>query len=176
MTPEVNFLDVNSAIFVHIGNFLSHWQFSFTLKIFFHIENFRSHCQISNFAAHFLLPASAGQLARFCKSEISIHVGNFHSHRKFSFTLAIFFHIGNFHSHRKLFGTKKLTSGKCWTRFSLNRRLHLKSVARTLLRRSSLHTVWYNAVSIHGSRRAGWGILGRRVNLFFDIPIDKSNS
>ena len=110
-SPEVNFLDVNSAIFVHIGNFLSHWQFSFTLKIFFHIENFRSHCQISNFAAHFLLPASAGQLARFCKSEISIHIGNFHSHRKFSFTLAIFFHIGNFHSHRKLFGTKKLTSG-----------------------------------------------------------------
>ena len=100
--PEVNFLDVNSANFVHIGNFLSHWQFSFTLKIFFHIENFRSHCQISNFAAHFCClpwpanwPAFANQKFPFTL-EISIHIVNFLSHWQFSFTLEIFIHIGNF--------------------------------------------------------------------------------
>ena len=46
------------------GNFRSHWQFSFTLKIFIHIENFLSHRQFSYFAAHLLLPAWAGQSAQ----------------------------------------------------------------------------------------------------------------
>ena len=51
--PEVNFLVVNSATFLEIGNF-------------------RFIRQFSEFSAHFLLPAWAGQLAHFCKSEIFV--------------------------------------------------------------------------------------------------------
>ena len=90
---EVNFLYVNSTIFVHIVNFLSHRIFSFTLKIFVHIENFLSQCKLSYFAAYFFLPASTNQSAHFFKLKIFIHNCNFLSQWQISFTLAFFFHI-----------------------------------------------------------------------------------
>ena len=70
---EVNFLDVNSAGILEI-------------------KKFRLNRQFTEFPAHFLLPAWAGQLAHFCKSEI-------------------FYYNSNFRSNRQTFGTKKLTSG-----------------------------------------------------------------
>ena len=55
---EVNFLVVNSATFLEIGNF-------------------RFIQQFSGFSAHFLMPAWASQLAHFCKSEIFVWKGIF---------------------------------------------------------------------------------------------------
>ena len=71
------------------------------------IGKFCFHRQVSKFSPRFLLPACAGHLAHFCKSEI-------------------FEYIGNFRSRGQTFGTKKLTS-VVWRRqrFSIRAALHI---------------------------------------------------